>query len=113
MFSFIKEIAGKISKIKSTFPPLREVLSEDGVGSYSRVTGFVIIVSTLGWVTFLVIKNHAFPDMTGPTAFMAGGQTQYGLNQMKRIAAAVKTGVASANTPVVPGAPGEQNADQS
>lgn len=95
-----------LQKLKSLFakahnwlpPSLREVLSEDGVGSYSRFSGFFIIVATVCWVTFLVIKNHAFPDMTGATAFIAGGQAQYVANQAKRVVAAAKNGTVSPMT---------------
>lgn len=74
-----------MSKADKFFPPpLREILSENGVGSYSRVSSFTIVVATIFWVTYLVIHNHAMPDMAGPTAFIAGGSgSQYGLNQIK------------------------------
>ena len=94
-----KIISNLIAKGKSIFPPLKEVLSEDGVGSYSRYTGFLIVLATLAWITFLVVKNHAFPDMEGPTFFMAGGQAQYAINQAKRVMAAAKDNPTSANNP--------------
>lgn len=49
---------------------LKTVLSEDGQGSYSRFAGFMIVLATLVWVTYLVIKNKVMPDLTGPTAFI-------------------------------------------
>lgn len=79
-------------KFKSFLPPLKEVLSENGVGSYSRYSGFLIVVSVIVWVSYLIIRNHAFPDMAGPTAFLAGGQAQYAANQVKMIVAAGRGG---------------------
>lgn len=79
-----------VGKFKSFLPPLKEVLSENGVGSYSRYSGFLIVIAVIVWVSYLVIRNHAFPDMAGPTAFLAGGQAQYAANQVKLVVAAVK-----------------------
>lgn len=106
-FSGIKSIIGKVKSLQSLMPPpLREILSEaDGTGSYSRTTGFMIVLATLGWTTYLVLHNHAFPDMTGPTLFIGGGAgTQYAANQIKNVAAALKTGVAPGTPapPIVP-----------
>jgi hypothetical protein len=95
-------ITARYNKLKSMLPPLKEVLSEDGIGSYSRYTGFIVVLATVGWVTFIVIHNHAFPDMAGPSSFMATGQAQYVANQVKRIAAAAKSGEV---TPQLPAAP--------
>lgn len=81
-----KTLLAKVKTLQGLLPPpLREILSEpDGTGSYSRTTGFLIVLFTLGWTTYLVIKNHAFPDMTGPTLFIGGGAgSQYAINQAK------------------------------
>jgi len=90
-------------------PPLREILSEaDGSGSYSRTTGFIIIMTVLALLVFIVVKTHAFPDMTGPTVFITGGAgTGYGINQIKNIVAAAKSGIAvGTSSPAQPtGAP--------
>lgn len=106
----IKSIFSKVKSLEALLPPpLREVLSENGVGSYSRYTGFLIVTFTLGWTTYLVLKNHAFPDMTGPTLFIGGGAgTQYAVNQIKNVAAAAKSGLPNNTTPVAitPQAPG-------
>ncbi len=92
---YADKLKGLLSKVnKHLPPPLREILSENGVGSYSRYSGFLIILATIGWTTYLVWHNHAFPDMTGPTAFVAGGQAQYIANQAKNMIAAAKSGKA-------------------
>lgn len=114
MFLFVKTGFNKLMGLKAVkgfMPPLREVLSEDGIGSYSRYTGFLIVIFTLFWVTYLVFHNHAFPDMDGPTAFVAGGQSAYAANQVKRIAAAAKTGIVMVQTPnpTVTQTPGDSN----
>jgi Na+/melibiose symporter-like transporter len=109
-FNTIKMILSNLGKVKSILPPpLREILSEaDGTGSYSRTTGFMIIMTVLLLLVYLVIKNHTFPDMTGPTMFVAGGAgTGYGINQIKNIAAAAKSGTAAGTPP--PGAPPDAN----
>lgn len=77
-------------KATQILPPLKEVLSENGVGSYARYSGFIITLSTIAWVTFLVAKNHALPDLEGPSLFIAAGQGSYGLGQIKHVAEAAR-----------------------
>ena len=69
---------------------LKEVLSDKGLGSYSRFTSFMIVSFTLAWVTFLVVRNHALPDLTGPTWFIGGAAGNYGVGQLKEVAAAMR-----------------------
>lgn len=63
---------------------LRGVFSEpDGSPSYSRLTSGAITIFTCAWVTHVVLKTHAIPDLGGPTTFIAGGTgVQYGLNKV-------------------------------
>lgn len=94
----LKWIGETLKKVH--FPPIREVLSEDGVGSYSRYLGFWTAVFVFGWVTYIVIHNHKLPeDMTGPTTFLVGGQSAYAANQAKKVAAAVAGTKSPAPTP--------------
>lgn len=86
MFVFIQ----KLWKWKSVFPPLREVLSEDGIGSYSRYTGFMLVIATIFWVTYLVFRTHTLPDLEGPALFIGASQSSYGLNQIKKVAEAAR-----------------------
>ncbi len=51
---------------------LRDVFSDHGTPSFARVAPGVIIAATLGWITYLVLKNNALPDLTGPTMFVGG-----------------------------------------
>jgi hypothetical protein len=68
--------------IQSFLAFVKSVFSEGGEGSYSRVAGGVLIGFTCGWITYLVIKNHAMPDLTGPAWFVtAASGGLYGLNK--------------------------------
>jgi len=61
---------------------LREVFSEDGQGSYSRSASGTIVLAVLAWVTYIVIKTHAIPDLTGPAWFLVTGTgIHYGTNK--------------------------------
>lgn len=89
----IMRVIGKVKGLQRFLPPsLREVLSEDGVGSYSRYSGFLVVCACILWVSFLVVKNHSIPDMGGVSTFLAAGQSQYAANQLKKVVAASKTG---------------------
>lgn len=53
------------------------VFSDNGSPSFSRVaTGFALCFAC-GWVTAIVMKNHALPDFMGLVAFIG---VLYGLN---------------------------------
>jgi hypothetical protein len=114
----VKDIIAKLKGLKAIqrfLPPsLKEALSEDGVGSYSRYSGFMVICASILWVSFLIVKTHSIPDMGGVTEFITAGNSAYAANQLKRIAAANKTGVpnaASGPTPDPQG--GDPNASAS
>lgn len=49
----------------------REVLSDDGVGSFGRTGSMISLLAAIGWVTFLVIKTHMIPSLEGPIAFLS------------------------------------------
>ena len=73
------------------FAFLKSVFSEDGQGSYSRFVGGIIVVATVVWITFLVIKNKVMPDLTGPTAFLTiGSGSHYITNKASDIVSAFK-----------------------
>lgn len=58
----------------------QKALSEaDGVPSFSRVTTGVLVICAAGWVTHLVLHNHALPDFGGLSLFLG---TLYGLNKV-------------------------------
>lgn len=96
-------------------PPIREVLSENGVGSFSRYTCFIVVIAATVWVSYLVGKNKALPDLSGLSLYVTGIiATLYGLNQAKGVASAIKgtgnngtsnvtsTGVTVVNNPPAP-----------
>lgn len=63
---------------------VRSVLSEpDGTGSAARVCTVLSVLAAIGWVTFLVVRNHAIPDLTNVATWLAitTGST-YGLNKV-------------------------------
>ena len=61
-------------------PFWRGVFSEsDGTASSSRVFTGILVAFAMGWVTELVIKNHAMPDFGG-LAMLIG--TLYGVNKI-------------------------------
>ena len=50
---------------------LREVFSEDGQGSFSRLASAFHTIAALGWGTHFVWFHHAIPDP--PTLMALGG----------------------------------------
>lgn len=61
----------------------KEALSEpSGTGSFSRISAGLIVVSVVTWISFLVFKNHAMPDLAGPSLFLStGAGATYGVNK--------------------------------
>jgi hypothetical protein len=86
--------------MKELFKFFRSVLSEsDGTGSWSRCGSLLIVLFTLGWVTHVVCKTHAIPDLGGATGFMTVGTgALYGTNKLSSIVSAV-TGKGKDGTP--------------
>lgn len=73
------------------FSFLREVFSEDGEGSYSRCAAGAIVAATIAWVSHVVWKTGALPDLTGPSAFIVTTVTaHYGVNKASDIISAFK-----------------------
>ena len=64
---------------------LKSTFSEpDGSGSASRVLAGTSVVSVLGWVTYLVIKNGTLPDLSGASLFLSASFSGYAANQITR-----------------------------
>jgi len=57
---------------------LRELFSESGQASFSRVGTFLALISACVWVSRLVWKAGALPDLGGLTFFIA---SLYGLGK--------------------------------
>lgn len=64
------------------FTFLKSVFSEEGEGSYSRCASGALVLATIVWVSHVVLKTHALPDLTGPSAFIVTSVgTHYGINK--------------------------------
>ena len=63
---------------------LKGAISEStGEPSFGRLSAAGIIVGTLFWVTFVVLKTHAIPDLSGPSLFLSSGTgATYGANKL-------------------------------
>lgn len=79
-----------MEKIKQILAFFREVFSEDGQGSFSRVIQGVIVLATCSWVTYVVIRTRAIPDLSGASLFIGTGAAHYGINKMASIVEAFK-----------------------
>jgi hypothetical protein len=65
---------------------LKSTFSEpDGTGSASRVLAGASVISTILWVTYLVIKNGALPDLGGASLFLTSSFSGYAANQVTRM----------------------------
>lgn len=94
--------------MRELFRFLRSVLSEpDGTGSWSRCGSLLIVLCTLGWITHVVWRTHAIPDLGGATAFMTtGAGTMYATNKASSIVSAFTgKGKDAMPAPAAPAAP--------
>jgi hypothetical protein len=67
---------------------LKGLLREsDGTPSSSRTLTACVILASLCWISYVVIKTHALPDLTTVSAFdtVVGGSL-YGLNRLSQTA---------------------------
>jgi hypothetical protein len=79
------KVTGLVQFIKAAMSEPATALRE-GSASFSRVAAGVIIGFVLMWVTYLVLKTHAMPDLSGPTLFMTGGASAtYGTNRVMAV----------------------------
>jgi hypothetical protein len=68
---------------------ISRMLSEsDGTPSSARVSMMLFVLAAIGWVTYLVVTNHALPDFAG-LALLIG--TPYAINKAQQAAGAVAT----------------------
>ena len=63
---------------------LKGVLSEStGEPSFGRLGAAGVILSTLFWISYVVIKTHAIPELSGPSLFLTTGTgATYGANKV-------------------------------
>lgn len=71
---------------------VKEVFSENGQGSFSRVAQGSIVFAVIGWVTYLVLKTHSMPDLSGPSLFVGTGAAgHYGINKAQDMITAFRS----------------------
>lgn len=62
----------------------------DGTPSSARFNTLLVVVASLSWVTFLVVKNKALPDLVGLTEFdMATIGSLFGISKIAQMAQSV------------------------
>jgi hypothetical protein len=76
--------------IKKFVAFIREVFSENGTGSFARVIQGFIVLMTCGWVSYVVVRTRAIPDLGGPSLFVGTGAAHYGIGKMAGIVDAFK-----------------------
>ena len=79
-----------LARLKQLVAFFKEVFSEGGQGSFSRVIQGFIVVMTCSWVTYVVFRTRAIPDLTTPAMFIGAGSLHYMTNQAAGIVSAFK-----------------------
>ena len=80
-----------IQVIKPLAGHFKEALSENGRGSFSRYACAFIIINSVAWIWYMLLKTHGLPDMTSMSYFVpATLGTLYGANQVKNVVGAWK-----------------------
>ena len=66
---------------------LKSAFSEvDGSGSATRVLAGATVLTTLIWVSYLVCRTHALPDLGGASMFVSAGFSGYAINKIAGVA---------------------------
>lgn len=82
---------------------LKNVFSGSSEASFGRFGAGSVLFMTHAWITFLVVKNHALPDMTGPSAFLTSGVVAcYGTAKVAEVKAAKDAATAAVAKPDEP-----------
>jgi hypothetical protein len=75
------------------FPHIKEALSENGRGSFSRYACAFILINATAWVWYMIFKTHVLPDFSSLSLYVpATLATLYGSNQVKNVVTAWKGG---------------------
>lgn len=59
---------------------IKSIFSDGGTGSWSRTASFLALVASIGWVTRIVLKTQAIPQLDGVTLFVT---SMYAINQIQ------------------------------
>lgn len=65
-----------VAFLKSTFS------EPDGTGSASRVLALLAILSNIAWVSFVVVRTHALPDLSGSAMYIGASFSGYAANKI-------------------------------
>jgi len=57
---------------------IKQIFSESGEGSFSRLGAFVALAFSCAWISFIVWRMNVLPPLDGITLFIA---TLYGLGK--------------------------------
>jgi hypothetical protein len=57
---------------------IRELFSDEGKASFSRFGTFLLLLGTLFWVSYLVVKKETMPDLASLTLLLV---SLYGVNK--------------------------------
>jgi len=74
---------------------LADAHSDNGVASWSRIAGSVILVAEMAWVSFMVYINHVIPDLSGLALLLCA---PYGINVVGKTGTMIATSINTANT---------------
>ena len=65
------------------FAYLKSAVSEaDGKGSLTRLGAAGGVLSAIVWVSYVVFKTHALPDLTGASLWLGASFSGYGMNKI-------------------------------
>lgn len=68
---------------------IKEFFMDDGKGDMGTVCVFLCVCAVIFWVSYLVIKTHTMPDLSGPTAFIAAsGAVHYASSKVDNVVSA-------------------------
>src|SRR5690349_12338215 len=73
----------------------------------SHIVAFMLVAAIIGWITFLVVKNHVLPDLSGVAYLLGGSGAMNIASKMEDIVGkfkppAAQTNVAGPTTVVAP-----------
>jgi hypothetical protein len=88
-----------LARLQKLVAFFKEVFSEDGRGSFSRVIQGFIVLMTCSWVTYVVLRTRAIPDLTSPATFIGAGSLHYVANKIPSMISAFKSTENGQNPP--------------
>ena len=65
-----------LAKLSSAFS------EANGKASSTRILGGTVVLSTILWVSYLVMTTKALPDLTSAALFVGAGFSGYGANKI-------------------------------